>query len=168
MIIIIFSENSSPFFFINWTRQLNVSSQSSEEVVLDLRRLVGDKQDGTTKLRFDIETNINVTDFLLSMIWKFTTHYCSFTTYVNTNKSRGCTFTKRCFPVLTSTPDTLPMNKFHNIEPAIFISLVSCVQKIPRSELDNLRESCYEVSVAVIKSHPLISPPEHSTQEELL
>ena len=57
--------NTSPYFFTNHSYLLNVSNQMTKPVVLDLRELVGDKQDTVDRLRFDIETNINDTDYIL-------------------------------------------------------------------------------------------------------
>ena len=58
-------ENTNPYFFKNHSYLLNVSSQMTKPVVLDLQKEVGDKQDSVDRLRFDIETNINDTDYIL-------------------------------------------------------------------------------------------------------
>ena len=58
-------DNTRPYFFTNQSYLLNVSNQMSRPVVLDLRKVVGDQQDSIDKLRFEIETNINDTDYIL-------------------------------------------------------------------------------------------------------
>ena len=57
-------DNTRPYFS-NRSYLLNVSNQMSRPVVLDLRKAVGDQQDSIDKLRFDINTNINSTDYIL-------------------------------------------------------------------------------------------------------
>ena len=57
-------DNTRPHF-LNQSYLLNVSIQMSRPVVLDLRKEVDDQEDSIDKLRFDIDTNINDTDYIL-------------------------------------------------------------------------------------------------------
>lgn len=45
---------------------LNISYENTHGVSLDLSKFAGDKEDSVEKLRFDVSTNINTTDFNLS------------------------------------------------------------------------------------------------------
>ena len=66
LVVFGFSENTPPFFLTNWTRRLNISFENTKQFVLDLKALVGDKQDKVDQLTFTLVTTINNTDFYLS------------------------------------------------------------------------------------------------------